>query len=96
MAAEPALGVSFPCRDPASSTDLWQVGQGAAPTTPFCPGLPRFVCGSLCVWHLLEQRTSHDRDRNFGSKTKNLGREALPTGVPAQPATWKSINQTHM
>lgn len=96
MAAEPALGVSFPCLDPASSTDLWQVGQRAAPMTPFCPGSPQFVCGSSCVWHLLQQRTSHDRDRNFGSETKSLGWEALPAGVPAQPPTGKSINQIHM
>ena len=89
QAAQPRLDAPFPWRDPASNTALWQVGQRAVPKTPFHPS-------STFVWHLLEQRTGHDRDRNFGAETKNLGWEALPAGLPAQPAAGKSLNQTHM
>lgn len=75
----------------------WAEGCSNDPhAVPVHPGSSWFVCSFSCVWHLLEQRTGHDRDRDFGAKTKNLGWEALPAGRPAQPTSGNSLTQTHV
>lgn len=84
--AEPGWGASFPQQDPAGSIALWQVGQRAAPMTPFqspCLVFPR-----------TKDRPHWNRDS--GAETKNLGWEALPAGLPARVAAGKSLNQTHI
>lgn len=66
------------------------------PSVPVHPCSSWFVCSSSCVWHLLEQRTGHDRYRDFEAETKTLGWEALPAGLPAQPTSGNCLNQTHV